>query len=102
VARTWRSGLGDDGKGHLVYAAGPGLDPAGLAAVLVAGGAQRAMELDINPEWVLFDTFAGTPGPAPATVPSKLLANMFFPADHFFGSDWRDFVVAFAKPRPKP
>jgi hypothetical protein len=102
VVRTWRSGLGDDGIGHLIYAGGPGLDPAALAAVLVAAGARRAMELDINPEWVLFDTFSAGPGPTPTTVPSKLLPNMFFRADHFFGPDWRDFVVAFAKPKTLP
>jgi hypothetical protein len=95
--RTWRSGLGDDGHGHLLYVGGPGLTPADLAGVLIATGATRAMELDINPEWVLFATFADGPPPG-TTVPAKLLPAMTFGGDHFFVPEWRDFVVALAKP----
>jgi hypothetical protein len=47
-----RSALGIDGEGHLVWAAGEELSPADLARALIAGGAQRAVELDINPFWV--------------------------------------------------
>ncbi len=56
-AATWRSGLGIDAHGALIYAAGGGLTPEALAQALVAGGAQRAMELDINPMWVAFNTY---------------------------------------------
>lgn len=98
VVRTWRSALGDDDHGHLIYAAGPNLDVADLAAVLVAAGAQRAMELDINPEWVLFTTFTGDAG---SIIPTKLLPGMYFGADHFLFSDWRDFVAVFAAPPPR-
>jgi hypothetical protein len=56
-AATWRSGLGIDAHGALIYAAGGGLTPAALAQALVTGGAQRAMELDINPMWVAFNTY---------------------------------------------
>ncbi len=45
---VWRSGLGVDRNGGLLYAAGPGLSVASLARVLAAAGAVRAMELDIN------------------------------------------------------
>ena len=47
-----RSGLGIDAGGRLVWAAGEQLTPATLAAALVSAGVQRAIELDINPDWV--------------------------------------------------
>lgn len=47
-----RSALGITRGGHLIWAGGEGLTPAALAAVLIAARVQRAVELDINPEWV--------------------------------------------------
>jgi hypothetical protein len=47
-----RSGLGITASGHLVWAAGESLSPAALAAALISAGAVRAIELDINPDWV--------------------------------------------------
>jgi hypothetical protein len=91
---TWRSGLGVDSSGDLFYVAGPGLDPPTLASSLVAVGAVRAMELDINPEWVSFDTFTGD---GPAVTGTKLLATMYFAANHFLVPFWRDFVAVFAR-----
>ncbi len=87
---TWRSGVGIDSHHNLVYVAGPGLDVATLAAVLQRAGCVRAMELDINPDWVSLMTYTGTP---PATItPTKLLSNMQRPADRYLGSNTRDFI----------
>ena len=61
---TWRSGVGVTVGGDLVYVGGPSLDPASLARLLIAAGAVRAMELDINPEWVSFATFVHAGGVA--------------------------------------
>jgi len=47
-----RSALGITASGQLVWAAGEHLSPAALAHALIAAGAQRAIELDINPWWV--------------------------------------------------
>ena len=47
-----RSGLGITASGALVWAAGEQLSPAALADALIAAGAVRAIELDINPFWV--------------------------------------------------
>lgn len=47
-----RSGLGIAANGQLVWAAGEQLSPSGLAGALIAAGAVRAIELDINPWWV--------------------------------------------------
>jgi len=63
-AATWRSALGVDAHGALVYAAGGGLTPAALAQALVAAGVQRGMQLDINPMWVSFNTYQPFPNGA--------------------------------------
>jgi hypothetical protein len=47
-----RSGLGIRADGQLIWAAGEGLSVAQLADVMVGAGVQRAVELDINPDWV--------------------------------------------------
>ena len=51
-----RSALGEDAFGNLLYAASMSTVPTDLAAALISAGAMRAMELDINPEWVQMDT----------------------------------------------
>jgi len=90
---VWRSGVGIDARGDLVYAAGM-LDIVSLADVLRAAGAVRAMELDINSYWVSFDTFVyGANG----SVPTKLLANMERSADRYLVPGTRYFVAMFAR-----
>jgi len=46
-----RSALGITADGHLIWAGGEHLTPAGLAAALLGARVVRAVELDINPEW---------------------------------------------------
>jgi len=69
-----RSGLGVTANGQLVWAAGEELLPARLATALISGGAVRAIELDINPDWVagyLYVHHRGGPSPVPV-VPGQL------------------------------
>ena len=69
-----RSGLGITAGGQLVWAAGERLLPAELGAALVSAGAVRAIELDINPDWVagyLYVHHRGGPSPVPV-VPGQL------------------------------
>jgi len=47
-----RSALGITSEGQLVWAAGESLSPSMIAQALVGAGVVRAVELDINPEWV--------------------------------------------------
>jgi len=92
---TWRSAVGVDASGRVLYLAGPSLDPVTLAWALVAAGATRAMELDINPAWPSFSTFTDGAG---APVGTKLLPNMSGSPNHFLGSSGgRDFFAAFAR-----
>jgi Phosphodiester glycosidase len=87
---TWRSGVGVDAHHNLVYVAGPGLNVETLAAVLQHAGCVRAMELDINPEWVSLMTYRGS---SPSTIAAtKLLSNMQRPADRYLHANTRDFI----------
>lgn len=47
-----RSALGIRGDGELLWAGGESLSPTQIADALLRAGARRAIELDINPEWV--------------------------------------------------
>jgi hypothetical protein len=51
-AAVARSGLGIRADGQLVWAAGEGLTVGRFAAGMISAGVQRAVELDINPDWV--------------------------------------------------
>jgi len=93
---VWRSGVGVTSDGALVYVGGPGLDIVTLANLLVAAGAVRAMELDINVYWVNFSTYAPPTGASLATPAngSDLLASMDGGAGRYFQSNWnRDFFT---------
>ena len=66
-----RSALGITGDGRLVWAGGEHLTAAQLASALVGSGVIRAVELDINPEWVagyLYGHRGGHGPPAPVPV----------------------------------
>lgn len=87
---TWRSGLGVDAHGDVVYVAGNGLDLVHLADALVTAGAVRGMELDIHSNMDSFSSWLPTSGSATPT-PTKLLPDMSRPADRYLAPDQRDF-----------
>jgi Phosphodiester glycosidase len=91
--RVWRSGVGVDRRGDLLYAAADGQTVTSLAQILQRAGAVRAMELDINYEWVSFNTYAF----ADAGGPSKLLPGMNRSAERYLSPDDRDFFAVFAR-----
>ncbi len=93
---VWRSGLGVTADGALVYVGGPGLDIVDLANVLVRAGAVRAMELDINTDWVNYSTYrpAAPDGPATAADGTELLSGMTGTPGRYFQPWWaRDFIT---------
>ena len=100
-AYVWRSGVGVTANGALVYAAGPNLDIVDLANVLARAGAVRAMELDINTDWVNFATYdPATPGGAAAgSNGTTLIQGMAGGSSRYFEPWWsRDFITMSAKP----
>jgi Predicted periplasmic protein (DUF2233). len=62
---VWRTAVGIDRSGRLIYVAAPNQTPTSLAAILVHVGCVRAMELDINGEWPLFISYERRGGGAP-------------------------------------
>ena len=100
---VWRSGVGVTADGALVYVGGPGLNITDLADLLVRAGAVRAMELDINTDWVNFASY--TPStPTGAATPANgtdLLPTMVGTPGRYFESWWaRDFITMSASRAP--
>ena len=91
---VWRSGVGVDAQGNLVYVAGQ-LDIVSLANVLARAGAVRAMELDINSGWVSAYIYEGT---TPADIHGvKLLGAIQRPPNRYLATGTRDFFALFAR-----
>src|SRR5664280_710506 len=93
---VWRSGVGITATGALVYVGGPGLNITDLANLLVRAGAVRAMELDINTDWVNFSSYrpATSTGLATAANGALLLPAMSGSTSRYFESWWgRDFIT---------
>ena len=68
---VWRSAVGVDRHGNLIYAAANDQTVGSLASIMTRAGAVRAMELDINTYWPSFITYR-YPG---AGDPANLLAG---------------------------
>jgi hypothetical protein len=95
---VWRSGVGVTANGATVYAAGAGLSVMSLANVLVAAGAVRAMELDINSSWTRFFTYTpSNPGDAQAVQGTKLVEAMRSSPTLYLQPESRDFVALMAR-----
>jgi hypothetical protein len=92
---VWRSGAGILANGALVWVGGPGLSISTLADLFVRLGAVRAMQLDINHEWVQFNTYRNINGAIHGT---RLLKDMRGPDDRWLSEDTRDFFAVFARP----
>lgn len=96
---VWRSGLGVDAQGNLLYAAGDGLSVRTLAELLKRAGAVRAMELDINHPYVSYNMFQHrVDGTIDPTLSTKLLPKMKKPATRYLSADDRDWVALLARP----
>jgi hypothetical protein len=88
-----RSGLGVTASGLLVWAAGEALTPAALASALIAEGAIRAVELDINPDWVAGYLYVHHP-PGPTATP--VVPGQRGVAGQFLAPYSRDFFAVVA------
>jgi hypothetical protein len=89
---TMRGGVGVDANGGLVWAGGR-LSPQDLANALVAAGAVRGMQLDINPDWVNFNTYdVGGDGIAHGNGVFGATG-----ADRYLHPDGRDFIAVMVR-----
>jgi hypothetical protein len=90
---VWRSAVGIDRHGNLIYAAAPDQTVRSLAQIMVHAGAVRAMELDINSYWPSFITYRA-PG---AGHPANLLADMVRSPLRYLTPDDRDFFAVYLR-----
>ena len=86
---VWRSGLGVTKDGAIVYVGGPSLSISDLANVLVRAGAVRAMQLDINTDWVQYSIFTG---PANTAITGANGQNLLGGASGMIGYPTRYFT----------
>ncbi len=91
--RVWRSGIGIDRHGNLIYAAADYQTVGSLAAILIRAGAVRAMQLDINTEWPSFISYDAWG----AREPSKLVPNPLQSAERYLVPDDRDFFAVYRR-----
>jgi hypothetical protein len=89
--QVWRSSVGIDKYGNLIYAAANDQTVGSLAAIMIRAGAVRAMELDINTYWVSFITYRH-PG---AVGAANLLPNMDRTPLRYLTPDDRDFFAVY-------
>lgn len=90
---VWRSAVGIDRHGNLMYAAAPDQTVASLAQIMIHAGAVRAMELDINSYWPSFITYR-FPG---AGQPANLLPDMVRSPRRYLTPDDRDFFAVYMR-----
>jgi hypothetical protein len=97
VTQVWRTGVGIDRRGNLIYVAADDQTVISLAQILQHLGAVRAMEFDINPAWHTLITYThGANGLVPTLVgPSEQ------PATRYLVPDDRDFFAVY-RPVPGP
>jgi hypothetical protein len=91
--RVWRSGIGVDASGNLIYAAANDQTVGSLAQILIRAGAVRAMELDINDYWVTFISYAQRS----AAHPNSLLPTMTRGPYRYLSPDDRDFFAVYLR-----
>lgn len=92
---TWRSGLGVDAGGNLVYVAGNTMNLTTLAAAMVDAGIVRGMQLDIHSGMASFSSWRPVSGGE--SVPRKLLPGMTRSAYRYLVADQRDFIYLTAR-----
>jgi Phosphodiester glycosidase len=98
LTRVWRSGVGVDRRGNLIYVAADGQTVITLAKILQHAGAVAAMEFDINPEWHTLITYTHS---AHGLVPTMVGSNPMQSSDRYLVPDDRDFFAVY-QPLPGP
>jgi hypothetical protein len=90
---VWRSAVGIDRRGNLIYVAAPFQTVRTLAQILVHAGAVRAMELDINAEWPSLITYRHAGG----LTPTKVVPNVQQSSSRYLRPDDRDFFAVYRR-----
>jgi hypothetical protein len=91
--QVWRSAVGVDRHGNLIYAAANYQTVGSLAAIMIHAGAVRAMELDINVYWVSFISYRN----GGARDPANLLPDMARSPSRYLTPEDRDFFAVYMR-----
>jgi hypothetical protein len=93
VTRVWRTGVGIDRRGNLMFVAAEGQTVISIAKILQHIGAVRGMELDINPDWHTLITYTHHNGLTPRMVEPQPNQS----SDRYLVPDDRDFFAVYKR-----
>ena len=93
AVRVWRTGVGIDRHGNLIYAAADFQTVITLAQILKHAGAVRAIQLDINPEWPTLISYTHRGG----LHPTRIVPNYQQPPTRYLVPDDRDFFAVYER-----
>ena len=93
AVRVWRTGVGIDRRGNVIYAAADYQTVITLARILQRAGAVRAMQFDINPEWPTLITYTRHHG----LIPTRVVPNLMQPPTRYLVPDDRDFFAVYRR-----
>ena len=93
AVRVWRTGVGIDRRGNVIYAAANDQTVTTLARILQRAGAVRAMQFDINPEWPTLITYRHDHG----LEPTEVVPNVQQPPTRYLVPDDRDFFSVYRR-----
>ena len=92
AVRVWRTGVGIDRRGNLIFVAANDMTVTSLAQVLQRAGAVQAMQFDINADWHTLITYTHHHGLRPNQIgPSNR------PDGRYLTPDDRDFFAVYRR-----
>jgi hypothetical protein len=91
---VWRSGIGITKDGRIVYVYGSALNAQDLGLLLQRAGAVEGMQMDINPAWMKFDYYQGSPS---NPTPKPLLPTQQPSPYSYYTPSTRDFTAVYAR-----
>jgi hypothetical protein len=97
AVRVWRTGVGIDSRGNLIFAAADNMTVESLARVLQRAGAVNAMQFDINADWHSLITYTH----ASHGLRASLVGPSNHPATRYLSPDDRDFFAVYRR-QPGP
>jgi hypothetical protein len=93
VTRVWRTAVGIDRRGNLIYVVANDQTVISIAQILVHAGAVRGMEFDINPEWHTLITYTHKHGLTPTMVEPQPMQS----PNRYLVPDDRDFMAVYRR-----
>jgi Phosphodiester glycosidase len=94
AVRVWRTGVGIDRRGNLIFVAADAQTVISLARIFQHIGAVRAMQFDINPYWHALITYTHHHG----LVPTEVEPQPNHSASRYLVPDDRDFFAVYRRP----